>query len=49
MTVKELIEFLSNYPENIPVSMTQCSCDSPLEDDVDIGNVVFIEIGRAHV
>lgn len=43
MTVKELVEYLNNYPENSRVSMTQCNCDNPMDDDNEISDVLFIE------
>lgn len=38
MTVKELIEFLSNFGDNVTVCTTSYNMDKPLESVIDTGD-----------
>lgn len=42
MTVREIIDFLSKYNEEIPVTMIQCANDNPMTDDILINEIVAI-------
>ena len=42
MTVQELVDFISKYGADTPVTMLQCSDDNPVTEDVLI-DVVAIE------
>lgn len=43
MTLKDIVEFLGKYPETTNVTMLQCSSDNPMDDDVGISDVLYIE------
>lgn len=42
MTVQEIIDFLSNYSSDLPVTMVQCANDNPMTDDILISEIVAI-------
>lgn len=42
MTVQEIIDFLSNYSSDLPVTMVQYESSNPMTEDVGISEIVAI-------
>lgn len=49
MTVGEIIDFLKNYQEDIPVTMLSLNQDNPLEDDIGVKEIIAISFSDGSI